>query len=179
MLTFRRLSDLGLPVAASALKQENLDLANAILKDPSYDKFFKDRKVAVEFFGGPEVMATNTTNEELLKYSRIVDAAALVFVHSAVDAAVSDLCRVTMLLDPASWERYVDGMKISLADAKEVGVEKLMKAKLEAHLYALEKEAIAKRIDRLFAICKPEAGYIAIRGLSGDRRGVRSPTRNR
>jgi len=97
MLTFRRLSDLGLPVAASTLKQENLDLANAILSDPSYKEFVTDPKAFVEFFGGPEAMATNTANQELLKYSRIVDAAALVFIHSAVDAAVSDLCRVTIL----------------------------------------------------------------------------------
>lgn len=168
MLTFRRLSDLGLPVAASTLKQENLDLANAILSDPSYKEFFTDPKAVIEFFGGPEAMATNTANQELLKYSRIVDAAALVFIHSTVDAAVSDLCRVTMLLDPASWEKYVEATKISLADAKEVGVESLIKAKLGAHLVALEKDSIVKRIERLFAICKPEPEYVAINGFSFD-----------
>jgi hypothetical protein len=168
MLTFRRLSGFGLIAAAETLKQENLDLANAILNDPTYDEFFTDRKAAVEFFGGPEAMATNTTNQELLKYSRIVDAGALVFVHSAVDAAVSDLCRATMLLDPASWERYVEATKVSLADAKEVGLESLLKEKLESYITALEKESIAKRIDRLFAICKPEPGYVPITGFSFD-----------
>ena len=39
MLTFRRLADLGLPVVASTLKQENLDLTNAMLSDLSYKEF--------------------------------------------------------------------------------------------------------------------------------------------
>src|SRR5437016_12974737 len=73
--TFRRLAEIGVPAAASTLQKENLALANAILNDPAYDEFFTDRKAAVEFFGGADAMATITTKKELLKYSRIVDAA--------------------------------------------------------------------------------------------------------
>jgi hypothetical protein len=67
MLTFRRLLGFGLVAAAEPLKKENLELANAILNDSTYDEFFTDRKAAVEFFGGPETIAANTADQELLK----------------------------------------------------------------------------------------------------------------
>jgi hypothetical protein len=168
MLSFRRLADLATPVAASVLKQEQLELAHSIQHDPAYGEFFTDGKAAVEFFGGPEAMAESSANQEIVKYRRIVDAAALVFLHSALDAAVSDLCRVTLLLDPLAWEAYILATKVSLAEAKNLGVASLTSAKLEAHLTALEKESIFKRIDRLFAICKPEKDYAPISGFSFD-----------
>lgn len=168
MLTFQRLADLGKPAAIAKLHQEQLELAHDIENNPAYDEFFKDRRAVVEFFGGPEKMATMTASQEIKKYSRIVDATLIVFVHGALDAAISDLCRVTLLLDPSAWEPYVLATKVTLADARQ-GVDSVVSAKLEAHLAGLEKESIIKRIDRLFAICKPPEGYAPIGGYSFDR----------
>jgi hypothetical protein len=164
MITFRRLADLGKPVAVSTLHQEQLELANAILMNPSYAQFFPDPQAAVEFFGGPAKMAAMTTSQEIQKYSRIIDAASLVFLHSALDAAVSDLCRVTLLLDPASWEPYVLSTKVTLDDAITVGIAGLTTQKLETHIDALDKESMLKRIDRLFAVCKPDKDFTPIGG---------------
>ena len=164
MLTFRRLADLGKPAAISTLHDEQLELAQDILTNPAYDEVFKDRKAAVEFFGGPAKMAVMTAAQEIQKYSRIVDAASLVFLHSAVDASVSDLCRVTLLLDPASWESYVLSQTVTLGEAKMVGVASLTSGKLDGHLKSLERQSISKRIERLFAVCKPEDDFAPVGG---------------
>lgn len=164
VLTFRRLADLGKPIAVKTLHEEQLELVNQILTNPDYAQIFPDPKAAVEFFGGPDKMAAMSTGTAIKKYSSIVDAASLVFLHSAVDAAISDLCRVTLLLDPASWETYVLSTKVSLAEAKTVDAASLMAQKLEAHMEALEKESLFKRIDRLFAICKPKKDFAPIGG---------------
>lgn len=157
--TFRRLAALGRGSAAAALSAENYGFALSVLNDPAYDAFFLNRKAAVAFFGGPEKMGSEITAKQLNLFNAAVDAACLVFVHSAVDAAISDLCRVTYLIDPARWRPFVEAQKVALSDLVSTTPARLWKAKLEQHLAALEKESLRKRTERLFAICKPSQAF--------------------
>jgi hypothetical protein len=47
-----------------------------------------------------------------------LDAASLVFFHSALDAAAFDFCCVTALHAPTDWEPDIESAKISIQDAK-------------------------------------------------------------
>lgn len=167
--TIRRVAELGQPAAAATLSVDNYRFALSIQSDPAYDAYFIDRKRAVEFLGGPKAMGTTTTMTQLGQFAKAIDAASLIFVHSAVDAALSDLCRVTLLFAPAEWEQFVGNQRTSISDLRSQGVEELVRAKLEAHVEALERESLPKRADRLFAVCKPAAGFDPIGNYLFDR----------
>lgn len=157
--TFRKLAALGREAAAGALNRENYRFALSLLTDPQYDEFFMDRKAAVAFFGGPEEMGSQMTSKQLRLFNASVDAASLVFVHSALDAAISDLCRVTYIIDPVCWRPFVEGQKITITEATSKDRETLWRDKLDAHVAALEKESLRKRTERIFAVCKPARGF--------------------
>jgi hypothetical protein len=167
--TFRQVAELGKPAAEASLGMANYSFALSIQSDPAYDAYFKDRKRAVEYLGGPEVMGSKTTKIQLQRFAQAIDAASLIFVHSAVDAAVSDLCRVSLLLAPLQWEKFVADKKATLHEVRTQGVEEVFRGKLEAHMEALQKESLPKRADRLFAVCKPARDFDPIRGYVYDR----------
>jgi hypothetical protein len=166
--TFRKLSVLGQEAAAATLTIENYRFALSILHDSQYDQYFLDRKGAVAFLGGPEKMGSNMTAKQLHLFNAAVDAASLVFVHSAVDAAVSDLCRVTYIIDPSRWRPFVEAQKVSLSEIGSTTPGDVWKMKLDAHVAALEKESLRKRTDRLFAICKPDRTFDPIGNFQYD-----------
>src|SRR5689334_1286807 len=85
--TFRRLVTLGVPRAVSALAEENTEWAQQVLSDPSYDSWFTDKAAFAKESGGVEGLADSMTAGQLSVFALSVDAAALVFMHSAVDAA--------------------------------------------------------------------------------------------
>ena len=153
--TFRKLASLGQGAAAATLNVENYRFALSMLEDPQYDEFFLDRKAAVAFFGGPRKMGADMTTKQLALFGAAIDAASLVFVHSGVDATISDLCRVTHLIDPSRWRPFVEAQKVSLSELNSASPDELWKARLQTHLEALEQESIKKRTERIFAICKP------------------------
>jgi hypothetical protein len=166
---FRRLAELGAPLAKSRLVAENNLLAQRIAHDAEYDELFIDKAKAVEFFGGTERLAMLLTQRELTSFQRAVDAASLIFVHSALDAAVSDLCRVCALIAPTDWEPFLSNQKIPLSQAKSSSFVDLLQSKLKDHLQVLEREALLVRVERLFALCKPPAGFSPKRDYSYDR----------
>jgi len=166
--TFRKLAMLGQQSAAEALSAENYQFALSILADPQYNAFFKDREAVVAFFGGPKEMSEKTTAKQLNLFNAAVDAASLVFVHSTVDAAISDLCRVTFLIDPARWHKFVEAQKVSLAILQSKHPDEIVAARLEAHLAALEKESLQKRTERLYEVCRPGREFDPISNFKYD-----------
>jgi hypothetical protein len=162
MATFRRLADIGMPAAIAVVHDEQLQLARDIEDNPAYDEFFKDRKAAVKFFGGPQKMAAMTASQTIKGYSKMIDAAALVFIHSAVDAAISDLCRLTAIVAPERWEKYVLDRQVSVSDVKKTKPEELIGAKIRQHVASLDRQSVKSRIERLFAVCKPAEDFAPV-----------------
>jgi hypothetical protein len=167
--TFRRLVSAGEPLASAHASAEDATLVRAILTDPEFDRFFLDREKAVEFFGGPEALRASFTQNKISTLRRIVDIASIVLVHSALDAAITDLCRLTALLGPSDWEPLLERQQVPLADARSEPYAALLKAKLAAHLDALERDSLLKRSDVLFTVCRPPVHYTPLNGYSWDR----------
>ncbi len=167
--TFRRLVSAGEPLASARASAEDARLVTAILADPDFDKYFLGRHKAVEFFGGPEALRASLTQDKVSTLRRIVDTASIVLMHSALDAALTDLCRIAALLRPSDWEPFLERQQVPLASVKSEPYSALLNAKLNAHLDALERDSLLKRSDVLFAICHPPAGYTPLNGYAWDR----------
>ena len=166
--TFRKIAQLGKPAASAALNIENYQLALSLQNDPAFGAFFGSAKAALEFLGGTEGISASATTKQLAQSDRAVDAASLIFLHSAVDASVSDLCRVTLLLAPVEWKRFVDTQKVTIGDLQDHTADELLQEKLTTHMDALERESLLKRVNRLFEVCKPAPGFDPVGNFAYD-----------
>lgn len=167
--TFRRLSEIGLPHAEEHLLLQFVKFVSELVGGPDFDKYFLDREAALDYFGGVGGMAASMTSNELSAYQRSIDTASVVFAHSAVDAATSELCWITAFSSPDDWEPFVGAKKVSLSEVREFGVENLWAVKTSDHLKALERESLLKRVDRLFRLCQPEQNFEGVLGFRFDR----------
>jgi len=162
----------GSALASTHIAQDNRQFVEAFLSDPGNDRLFGDKAGFVAWAGGADGLSANITREQLANFSHAVDAAALVFMHAALDAAVSDLCRVTALLAPGDWETFLEDQKVTLSQLKGTTYDALLAAKLETHLDALDRESLLKRVDRMFALCRPPKDFDPMRNYTFDRNRV-------
>jgi hypothetical protein len=167
--TFRRLTQLGIPHAQAHLTDQNHDFINDLARSAEFDTFFVDRAAALAHFGGLPGMIETVTANQLRSFQMSVDSASLVFAHSALDAAVSELCWITALSAPGDWEQFVSSRKISLADAKGSSLDELIRLKIVEYLSTFERESLLSRVDRLFALCKPKPGFEGVKGYKFNR----------
>ena len=166
--TFRRLVQIGLPHASDAMAGSNFEWARQILTEPHYEGWFTDKARFIKEVGGADDLGARMTAQQISVLNISVDAASLVFMHSALDASVQDLCLVCSLAAPNDWEPFIVEQKVSLSDVKAADFETLFNQRLSQHVEALERNSLVKRVDRLFQLCKP-SGYYSRPGYSYDR----------
>jgi hypothetical protein len=153
--TLRALVEYGLPRAREITHAKNNQFSRELFENPKFDEWFFDREAfrsVLEKAGGLSTVMT-AADIALLRIS--VDAASLVFMHSALDAAVTDLCRVCSLVASQDWEPFISKQKVSLEEVKAIGYADLLGSRLTTHLESLSRESLLKRIDRLFELCRP------------------------
>lgn len=159
VLAFRRIAEVGLPKASTRLYYDNFIFAQALFEDPQNDKLFLDKQKAVESIGGAEGLGAKMTQNMTKSFRATADAASIAFVHSLLDGAAIDFCRVTALVAPDDWEPFVRDQKVTLLEAKDHDYVTLLKRRIDANIEYLERQALLKKTDRLFAVCKPEKNF--------------------
>ena len=157
--TFRRLVQIGLPYASDAVAGSNLEWARQLLTEPHYEGWFTDKARFIKEVGGTDDLAAKMTAQQISVLNISVDAASLVFMHSALDASVQDLCLVCSLAAPNDWEPFIAEQKVSLSDVKTADFETLFNQRLSQHVAALERDSLVKRVNRLFQVCRPSGDY--------------------
>lgn len=123
------------------------------------DKFFTDKEGFLQMVGGLEGYARNNADLRARQFLSFTQASSLVFAHSLLDAVAIDLCRVILRIDATAWRSFVSAKKASLSEVLEKGAAGV-EAELAANLVeGLERESIPKKVDTLFAICRPSADF--------------------
>ncbi len=176
---FRSVAALGLPAATEQVFRESIGFAHDLFHDPQYDKLFLDKNGALEALGGLEGFIEQMTKNKIIKFQDAIDAASLIFAHSLLDGAALNYCRATSLASPSSWEDFVNQKRVGLQEVKGSTYDNILRAKIEEYLQVLDREALLTKIDRLFAVCRPPAGFAPIVGYEFDRDRLVAFDRNR
>ncbi len=106
---------------------------------------------------------------QMSKFQKSVDAGSLIFAHSVLDAVAFDYCRVTALVSPLSWERFVDQKPIKLQEFRNQAYEALLKAKIDEYFQVLDRSPLLTKVDRLFEVCKPPDKFSPLRDYEFNR----------
>ena len=115
---------------------------------------FVDKGKYLERVGGIAVVAAGLTKQQIQTFGGSVDSASIVFMHSALDGALQDLCRATALVAPQRWQQFVDGQEERLDVLRDRGYEAVAKDRIDA--FVTSYESMLKKTDRLFQVCQPD-----------------------
>jgi hypothetical protein len=166
--SFRRTSLAAMKEAIRIIEKESALFVDEMMTSPDYEKLFLD-KAAFKKAMPPEKIVELMTRMTVSQAQIAVDAASIVFAHSFVDGAVLDYCRVTALVAPRDWESVIEQRQIKLSDVREANYDQILRRKLDEFFEQLERESLLRKMDYLFARCKPPEKWSAMHGYVFDR----------
>lgn len=144
-LSFLQVAELGEPLARTELVDRDhrhllslLQAEDPAASDPTW-----------------ETISSDLADHALRLFRKNVGDAVVVFMHAALDAAVSDLLSVTALAAPDEWEQFIADRKVPLRSIREGPYHSHFKNVLEGYLDELAGWSLLKRVDRLCQVCRP------------------------
>jgi hypothetical protein len=144
----RRVAATGLPHAEKVISEEDRNWS----AEPFIQKMFEGQNLAA--------LTKTKTATSLARARYSVDAASLVFAHSVLDALVYDYLRVTALADSSDWEQELIDKRLRFGDVKTTPITDLFESLLWDYMSnQIDHLSLAKKVDRLFAVCKPPSGW--------------------
>ncbi len=143
---------------SSAWATEAFAATQFFLADSSLQEAFAENaSLVVSALGGFPGIFAKINNQYAQSYRGGIDAASLIFSHSILDAAVYEYCRASTIAAPDEWEQFVKDKKVSLSEVKRRDYKALLQAKISEFLKDLERISLLEKVDKLFAVCKPES----------------------
>lgn len=156
--SLRRIAKFASAEVEAQIIKENTQWLEGFINDPKNDQVFLDKAKFLENQGSPAAMAEKLAAKELATFQGSIDAASLVFMHSALDAGMLDLFRVIHQADPAALTGAVEAKQASLKDVREKGYDALRNDHIEDFIKQIDRKSVIEKTDKLLVACKPE-GY--------------------
>jgi hypothetical protein len=166
--SFRRVAELGRPHAEEALAEEARRIALEAFARQSGGSSREDIKAILEKMS-PQQLVTFIHGKTLVRAQACLDAASIIFAHSMVDSAAWDCCRVAAWLAPVDWLPRVENRKLPLSEIKGRGFDELLTLKLSEFISDLERDSLMKKVDLLFAFCRPPEKWSPVEDYTFDR----------
>jgi hypothetical protein len=156
--SMRRIAEAGAAIAEAQIPDMNRLWVDQLLGDAANDAMFIDKEKFLTERGGAQGLANGMAQQELEAFRGSIDAASIVFVHSGLDAAAHDLCRVVHTVDFRAWYDRVAEKQVSLKDACERESDVLVRERTSEFVERLSRTSLLEKIEHLFRVCKPD-GY--------------------
>jgi hypothetical protein len=168
VLSFRITSKASMAAAAKQIEADKVTFVADMFHGSDFDKILINKE---KFFhdNPPEKIIQEMTEQTVREMELVMNAASVVFVHSVLDAAAYDYCRVTALAAPNDWEGVVEKKGVPLAELKTSNYDQLLQQKLTEYFAQLERESLLTKADQLLARCKPEARWSPMNNYEYDR----------
>jgi hypothetical protein len=119
--------------------------------------------------GGVEGMGKSMAENQLKMFKTAIDAASLVFAHSVVDSSLLDFLRVTVAHNHLDWSAFVDDKQIAVSAVQGKTYDDIVKDKVREYVESLDRQSLLMKIDRMFQVCRPPAGFEPMNDYKFDR----------
>jgi hypothetical protein len=176
--SFRQVAELGRPHAEKVLGEKAKSIALEVSARQSGGSSPDDVKAILEQMS-PQQLVTSILGKTLVRSQAALDAASIVFAHSLADSAAYDCCRVVASLAPTDWLPRVENRTLPLSEIKGRSFDELLNHKLNEFISDLERDSLLKKVDLLFALCRPPKKWAPIKDFTFDRDRLESLDRLR
>jgi hypothetical protein len=113
------------------------------------------------------------TGSSVTAFEAALDGASLIFAHSVLDSVIFDWCRVCALAQPEDLLSRVGPKKVSLSDVQGAeSFSELLNIAIDGYLNGLERESLIKKLELLFALCRPPSNFEPIEKYHYDRERI-------
>ena len=103
VLSFRITAKASMAAAADQIAADKITFVADMFHGSEFDKILIDKEKFFEL-NPPDKLVEQMTAQTIAEMELVMNAASIVFVHSVLDAAALDFCRVTALAAPKDWE---------------------------------------------------------------------------
>ncbi len=165
IFALRQVADIGARLGGASLRAETRETVQHILGRYA---LFKDTEGFIAA-GLHEKMADEMTQATLKQAQVAVEAAALIFAHSVLDAAALGYCKVAALIAPEEWAELVERRAVELREVRLSSYPELLRDRLGKFFEDLDQKPLISKIDLLFQRCKPPGGWKPLEGYDYDR----------
>jgi len=171
VVSLRQVSQVALPLAATALAPAHTEVVEVIAADPNYNKMF----INLDGSWSPwteefkRSICAGITVTAVSNARKAIDAASLVFAQSLLDESAWSYCHVCALVAPQDWEPLIEAKKIDFAAVRGKSAEAIRDELIQLTLGQLERESLLKKVDMLFRLCSPPKNFAPIGNYTFDR----------
>lgn len=124
--------------------------------DGTLEKWLTNPEKVDDFYKIMQQQKKQITKQIKQNVKRQLDATAIVFAHSILDANVYGYLEVLSLACPESFRIYTDKKQVSLSDVECSSYKQLHKQKVEDLMeVTIERESLIHKLDRFHEITKP------------------------
>jgi hypothetical protein len=171
---FRWMGTLGLPHAKKQAAWQHKRTVRHIAEAEEYRELFTGDPQKLLHSGFFESVTKGMIAQSVTAFESVLDAASLVFAHSVLDGAAFDWCKVCARAGPEDLMQYVAKKTFSLAEiSAAANYEELRDDAIAKYVDDLGKESLLKKLDILFALCRPPRGFVGIEKYHYDRERIR------
>jgi len=164
--TFIRLASIGKPQIKSKIQPENISFAFSIFNDKENESMFTDKEKFIQEVGGVNKFEDLLTTGMMNSFDNAVNAASIVFMHSALDAIVTDLCQISALISPDDWFKYIENKKVTFKKMKKSSYEQMFLKELDGFINEIDHKSLIERTQILFSLCQPSEDFEIISDFS-------------
>lgn len=145
-----------IPLSKTSLFKENLSFISDALKDPIFRAIFKDPD-SLEKDEKYVQFTLDVTKRSIQQTERGIESASIVFLHSVLDALLYHYCKVSALIIPLHWFKYVKNKKDSLQELHEKTRSKVIIDACFKFVESIEKKSLLYKADKLHEVCLENA----------------------
>lgn len=157
--TFIRFASIGKPRIKSEMKPKNKSFAWSLFNDKEYEDLFINKEQFINEIGDVNKLEDLLTAGMINSFDNAVNAASIVFMHSALDAIVTDLCQVSALIAPDDWFKYIKNKEVSFKKIKNSSYEETYLNELDNFIKKIDNKSLIERTQILFSLCQPSKNF--------------------
>ena len=141
-----------IPLSETSLFKKNLSFISDALNDPIFRPIFKDPD-SLEKDEKYVQFTLDVTKRSIQQTERGIESASVVFLHSALDALLYHYCKVSALIIPLHWFKYVQNKKYSLQELHDKTRSKVIIDACFKFVESIEKNSLLYKADKLHEVC--------------------------
>jgi hypothetical protein len=154
--SLRNVAAQGMPYAKKIVELQHRSFVSDLADSGQLEEFILGIKDAEDLMKTAAFVREKLTEQTMKNASYSVDAASLVFAHTALEDGINSYLEITIHFVPDFWRDRVKKKQFDLELVMEHGLDDVVNKIVRREIWSIRRnESLIKKANLLLAICKP------------------------